>query len=957
MKALISGQADAAVIDEGGNLFWVRGDSLHHRTQINSEQVRYVFAAVTDLEALTDTTFEDVCARLLNSWARDRSLSLFLVLVSPTEDPANRLLSAEALNEIISDQEIYGHLLNLLCSTPLPEFAELDDAADFALTASAVQVATLLETVSAHKTGISAARSAWELLPPSLFQDAQSRASFFNALKQYGGFRLLAFAGGNKSALHQALLTLLADPRYKIYCRSPKLQHLVPRQIFTSWISLLDTSPASSFDYAPDEFDDSIESDRGVANLQQHLERIESQKVAILSKFILGKSHQAHKYIQQLIEYQEHYGGSGFASKSLCDLAMRMLAHCPVSEAIRVVDIAVTLTPYDVRAICQLASFHLRLKEYSTAIDLYEKAIAIEVTPAALNGLAEVHSESRNPLEAVRYYQLAMQHFPEDEVSYCGLANLYKQGHRLREALHSYEDVLKRFPNSLIALTSYAEVLLELGRCEEALKVIENPDCQSTDAIRESMRGEILATLGKFEESLSVYEAASLAFPHVNLLDAKANVLRRAGRVQEALAVFQDAVRKYPYSELAHLGLGETLKELGAFQEALECFEAAKARFPRSSKFPCAKAEALKTMGRFEEAEAEYKATVDAFPESVIAKNGYAGILRDKGDFATAVEHYKLIIARFEDPVAYCGLAACLKDAGDLEQSIGAYRVGLQSFPDHAVARNGLASTLSDVGRYHEALGEYQVSLAANASDVYALCGMGETLRAMGRTKEAFECFTRAVSLTPNGEMPWLGVMGCLLDRNKVGQALNLVQEVLEQQQHFHKLRATEMSCLAKLKRFEELDSMMEGREIKLLSDWIAYYVWAMSLVKRGGVDRAQQMLLHGLEACPWARYRQMFKRGLALVLLRRKQTREARNLLEKQSDDVSNLLKLHVYLENSEIENAETIFGMTEHLQRPLYVRARNGIAMHFGLLGTEEASWTIDKVYDAEVDLLIAA
>src|SRR5262249_23714503 len=101
MRAIISGQADMAFVDEGTYCFVVSSDSPDLRLRCTQDAALRLFGDASDLTTVEADSIETVLVRLEKAWRENRSLHIVLTLLNSEEVEGIRLLSAECLDEFL----------------------------------------------------------------------------------------------------------------------------------------------------------------------------------------------------------------------------------------------------------------------------------------------------------------------------------------------------------------------------------------------------------------------------------------------------------------------------------------------------------------------------------------------------------------------------------------------------------------------------------------------------------------------------------------------------------------------------------------------------------------------------------------------------------------------------------------------------------------------------------------
>lgn len=127
MKALISGQAGTGALFFKGRVYSLRHGDSEFVVQ-SDRDIPYVFGDATDVTALEETTPKQAAEALDLSWRQDRALHLILIFLDRFADGEARRMSADCLEEFLSDADVTGFLTKRMHSDPLPETADLRGA-------------------------------------------------------------------------------------------------------------------------------------------------------------------------------------------------------------------------------------------------------------------------------------------------------------------------------------------------------------------------------------------------------------------------------------------------------------------------------------------------------------------------------------------------------------------------------------------------------------------------------------------------------------------------------------------------------------------------------------------------------------------------------------------------------------------------------------------------------------
>jgi tetratricopeptide (TPR) repeat protein len=306
-----------------------------------------------------------------------------------------------------------------------------------------------------------------------------------------------------------------------------------------------------------------------------------------------------------------------------------------------------------------------------------------------------------------------------------------------------------------------------------------------------------------------------------------------------------------------------------------------------------------------------------------------ADVLKARGELEAAEAQYRQNVARWpNDEVSACGLADVLKARGELEAAEAQYRQNVARWPNNEVSACGLAEVLKARGELEAAEAQYRQNVARWPNDEVSACGLAEVLKARGELNEAEAQYRQNVARWPN-------------DRVAVNGLANV---------------------LRKLKRHVEALALLPEDS----RDCYDLHVRAMILLDLGRLADARAALVQGLKAAIGPKQVAIFHSGLALLALRERDFDGATNILASLPDNVIpfNLIRLH-------LEAAQNHGGVACRLVSALSLRqpkmnfgeaqvfelVRNGFGISAVEIGRQPQENELDMIFDAEIELLLAA
>jgi len=773
MKAIISGQAGAAVLIDEANISAVRYDSPE-RTPCTRGEIPYLLADATDVLEIDVATPDEAMAALNLAWHQDRCLHLILILLDGEADDEARRLAAESLEDLLAEPKVVEFVFDRLHATPLPTQSNLVGALLLAESARAQRLLGFLEKLGTDQPEITHLRQRWDLLPPELFGNPAAKQQFGRVAVLAGAFRRLAQA--EPALRNNVLVSCLSDPNFR---RLPNFQ-----QILLAWaepVRITPDLPALELEGEHDGAAGSREHDgsRWARRSASIFDNITRQKEAIRRLISEGDLRRCRRFIDDLVRYQGERSTSSELAMSLCDLAMHAKKVGAHGFQLELARRAVDILPTDGWALAQLGDACLRLGQYPEALASYETAAQFGQEEVARNGRAEVLKAQGQFPEALEEYERTIQAFPENVFARNGRAEVLKAQGRLPEALEEYERTIQAFPSDVFARTGRAEVLKAQGRLPEALEEYERTiQAFPSDVVARSGRAEVLKAQGRLPEALEEYERTIQASPSdVVARNGRAEVLKAQGRLPEALEEYERTIQASPSDVVARNGRAEVLKAQGRLPEALEEYERTIQAFPSDVFARTGRAEVLKAQGRLPEALKEYERTIQAFPENVVARSGRAEVLKAQGRLPEALEEYKRAIQAFlSDVFARSGRAEVLKAQARLPEALEEYERTIQAFPENVVARSGRAEVLKAQGRLPEALEEYDRIMQQFPYDLVASTGKAAIFVILGRYEQALDLLPVGLPATRDD---WIGfhIRGMIhLKKGDVSDAIQLFE-------------------------------------------------------------------------------------------------------------------------------------------------------------------------------------
>ena len=234
--------------------------------------------------------------------------------------------------------------------------------------------------------------------------------------------------------------------------------------------------------------------------------------------------------------------------------------------------------PAAVRALNLLGMSLHQLNRSEEAIELLEKAIAIDPTYAAApSNLAAVYKDKRRPADALGCIRRTLDLEPDVAEHHLSKGVLEFELGRMEEALESCARAINLDSALPDAFAVRARILDKLSRHAEARdNLLAALRLDNTRAEFHNSFGNTLRQLNLLPESLSSYEQAIALSPDfAEALNNRGAVLYLLGRRNEALQCLADAISARPDYVDPHSNRGMILMDAGDLEDALAAFDRA----------------------------------------------------------------------------------------------------------------------------------------------------------------------------------------------------------------------------------------------------------------------------------------------------------------------------------------------------------------------------------------------
>jgi tetratricopeptide (TPR) repeat protein len=289
-----------------------------------------------------------------------------------------------------------------------------------------------------------------------------------------------------------------------------------------------------------------------------------------------------------------------------------------------------------------------------------------------------------------------------------------------------------------------------------------------------------------------------------------------------------------------------------------------------------------------------------------LARVGNANAYRTIGNLDGALNLYDTVLAEYpNNRFALCGRADVLRDQGKFAAALAAYELAAERSPYRTEPVLGKARTLRHMGRFTEALTVYEEARSRFPSDRRVAAGFVAVYRAQGRFEEALTAVDRLIAEYPF-DAHFRAVRAGILSRlGKDREALEIYDAILAKRPTFAQAALGKAALLIRLQRDSEAAVLLPEKQSKTRRDWRQLLLKAFLVENQQGPRAASHMLRLQIPVCPFALERRAMRDLLATLELRSSRWERARQVVESNPEEVSNVIALHVLAATHQTEQA----------------------------------------------------
>ena len=356
-----------------------------------------------------------------------------------------------------------------------------------------------------------------------------------------------------------------------------------------------------------------------------------------------------------------------------------------VPEAERLYLQALDIDPENFDALHLLGLLAHQVGRNDLAVELINKALSIDVSPAAFNNLGQAYRALGQLPEATRCFQEAAVLKPDDVTAFNSLGAVLQETGRAEEAVQAYRRALAINPHLAEVYCNLANALQDLGRFVEAEQA-----CRQALALKPGLAaaynalGNAFQGMGRLEEAEQACRQALVIQPgYAKVYNSLGAVLRALGRLAEAELACRRAVELAPDLAMAYNNLGVILRGLSRTEESEQALLRAISLMPSYAEAYNNLAVTLKEQGRLDEAKDAVVKALTMNRNSAHVYSNLGVINKDLGLYGEAESAFRQALGIDPDNGdAHFNLALLELVNGDLEAGWRRYEWRLRTRKD-----------------------------------------------------------------------------------------------------------------------------------------------------------------------------------------------------------------------------------------------------------------------------------
>lgn len=236
------------------------------------------------------------------------------------------------------------------------------------------------------------------------------------------------------------------------------------------------------------------------------------------------------------------------------------------------------------------------------------------------------------------------------------------------------------------------------------------------------------------------------------------------------------------------------------------------------------KARSLLESGRLEEAESALSQLVRTYP-----RNAELWLLRGvlegkRRNPVSAADHLrKAAELQPDNPTIQYNYGIALRDSGDFEHAIPAFKRAVELNPGHDEAQDCLAHAYLAIGELDRAIDAFKITIKTAPNKAEAHSNLGSVYQAQGRLSEAEVCYRQALSFKPDLEIAD-NLGSVLVSQGRFEEAVEAYREGLQRQSGKYRVLSNLLLTLNYLPNTDQAEILEEHRRVNALFSGLRRY-------------------------------------------------------------------------------------------------------------------------------------
>ncbi|MCR4378654.1 MAG: tetratricopeptide repeat protein [Rhodospirillales bacterium] len=486
---------------------------------------------------------------------------------------------------------------------------------------------------------------------------------------------------------------------------------------------------------------------------------------------------------------------------------------------------------------------------------------------------------------------------------------------------------------SLCNISKYArDVYQESFSLEVIQKAVEiNPE----DGWSWGELADAYIDLHKYEEAENALGKAELWGERHFAENGRARILKHQGFLSKAKEAFAEIVNNFSFAEdvwTSSLGLGDVLRDLGEYDQSLKVFSDAIERFPAEPRLRCGFAATLKEIGQLHEALAAYKDSNDLAGKSPDAYIGMSQVHRELGDVETATKIVKEACDYY--PNESDVFSEYAYDLLLLEQFDNSLRIYKQLQTDHPYDYSGFKG-VAEVYRAQKcndlSMDAYGKAIKLFPHEVPIHLRRASLYKEAGDLEKTLQAYSEILYKFPNSSPAKFGQANLFKELGQFDTAIELYEVVEDERASFNTTAAIAAVHVVR-GNYEKALEKLTCNTPRTKSEWVAFHIKGMALLKVGKVADALNVFQYGLDNITFIDQNSYFVSALALAKMQKHEFNEALKIIPTNMGAVSNVFLLHIYGSMGEMQLAEKAYNALEREYDPNLISLRDelGARLH---------------------------